>query len=305
MIVKPLSEHGGVSVGPTRDESLMSLDTDELIKLYKQAGAIYFEGFDADVETFQAFSDQFSTDYMDNRGSGSFREGVKGSNDGTIQNVGYVYGVEQQRTFPLPLHADRSYVKSQPEMMWFMAQKPCTCGGGQTIVSDGVAIWKAFSDHTRQAFEAAQLEYIRHYPVGEWEVLFHTKDRAEVGAYCKENDLIITFRDDGSASTSYFKHAMVTPKYADEIAFVNSIMIQQWQEDGLNRDGAVIRMNGERIPDDVLEDMNDASARVTIDLNWNKGDFVMVDNTRMMHGRRAFEDTEREVFVRMCRSVDW
>ena len=33
------------------------------------------------------------------------------------------------------------------------------------------------------------------------------------------------------------------------------------------------------------------------------GDFVVVDNTRTLHGRRAFEDTNREVYLRMVRNV--
>jgi hypothetical protein len=31
----------------------------------------------------------------------------------------------------------------------------------------------------------------------------------------------------------------------------------------------------------------------------------MIDNTRVQHGRRAFTDTDREIYLRMVRSVDF
>ena len=33
--------------------------------------------------------------------------------------------------------------------------------------------------------------------------------------------------------------------------------------------------------------------------------YQMIDNTRVMHGRRAFTDAGRQIYVRMCRSVTW
>ena len=63
--------------------------------------------------------------------------------------------------------------------------------------------------------------------------------------------------------------------------------------------------DGSRIPEDVIEEVKEVSEGLTVDLPWQPGDFVMVDNTRMMHGRREFTGEGREVYVRMCRSVDW
>jgi alpha-ketoglutarate-dependent taurine dioxygenase len=34
---------------------------------------------------------------------------------------------------------------------------------------------------------------------------------------------------------------------------------------------------------------------VAVDLEWEVGDIVMIDNKRVMHGRRAFEDPNRRV----------
>ena len=45
----------------------------------------------------------------------------------------------------------------------------------------------------------------------------------------------------------------------------------------------------------VLRTCNRAMARI----EWLAGDVAMVDNSRMMHGRMPFEDTGREIHVRM------
>ena len=98
----------------------------------------------------------------------------------------------------------------------------------------------------------------------------------------------------------------MTPKYTDRKAFVNSIMIQLWQEDVLGRKSSLVRLEDEsRIPDDVMAEVREVSEVMTVDLPWKTGDFIMVDNTRVIHGRKEFTGNEREIYVRMCRSVDW
>jgi alpha-ketoglutarate-dependent taurine dioxygenase len=305
MQIEPLSEHAGTAVSPSGDEDVLSLDINEIIELYRATGAVYFKDFTVGIGPFEQFTNQFSNDYMDNRGSGSYRDAAKPGADKTIQNVAYIYGVGEQRTFKLPLHADRSYVKSTPEMMWFMCAVPAKTGG-QTTVCDGVAIYNAFSESTRKMFDSKRLKYIRHYDDGEWQVLFHSDDKQQVKDYCAANDLSWDFHDDNSLTTEFVKSAVVTPKYTSEKAFVNSIMIQLWQEDELGRKSSLVRLeDGSRIPDEVMDEVWEVSEKLTMNLPWRTGDFIMVDNTRMMHGRREFTGNEREIYVRMCRSVDW
>ncbi|MEO1121977.1 MAG: TauD/TfdA family dioxygenase, partial [Pseudomonadota bacterium] len=217
-----------------------------------------------------------------------------------------VYGVKKQRTFGLPLHADRSYVKSQPELIWFFCNRPADADG-LTFFADGERIWSQLSERSRKVFESRRLKYIRDYPDGHWQVAFHSEDPQEMKRYCAENDLALEIRDDGSVKTEYLKPAVVPlTRFRDRKAFVNSILIQHWQEEGLGRKNALVRLeDGEPIPADVLEDVKAVGAACTREIAWNSGDFAMIDNTRMMHGRTPFEDHERDVYARMCRSVSW
>jgi len=305
MKMQPLSEKGGSMVLPSAHEALGQLDREEMIRLCKNTGAVYFQGFNADVSAFEAFSNRFSDDYMDNTGSGSYRENVEGASDSTIQNVAYVYGVNKQRTFGLPMHADRSYVKSQPPLVWFLCIRPCR-EGGQTTVCDGVRFYQTLSESAKNLFNTKKLKYIRYYDKDEWQVLFKTEDFAKVRDYCQRNDLALTEHGDGSVTTEYLKSAVVATRFGHEKAFANSILIQLWQEEDLGRQSSRVRLeDGSKIPADIMDEVKQVAEDLTIELPWQPGDFVMVDNIRMMHGRRPFTDHEREVYVRMCRSIDW
>jgi alpha-ketoglutarate-dependent taurine dioxygenase len=306
MRISPLSPHAGSLLKASENAPLEGLALEPIQAALKHTGAVFFQGYDVSVEAFEAFTNRFSDDYMDNTGSGSYRQKADQTRDGTIQNVAYNYGVKQQRTFGLPLHSDRSYVKTQPELIWFLCRRPAR-EKGLTFVADGVKIYQGLSAPTRELFEQRRLKYVRNYPDGEWQVGFHTPDIEQVKAYCAANDLKLEILDNGAIRTAYYKPAVVPrTRFGDAKAFVNSILIQHWQEESLGRKNALVRLEDDsRIPDAALEEVKRVSAELTEKLPWGSGDFVVVDNTRMMHGREEFNDPEREVYVRMCRSVSW
>jgi len=306
MLIQPMSEKLGVYFSPSDDEGLMDIDTGKVIDLIKESGAVLFKGFHADVDRFDAFSGRFSDDYMDNKGSGSYRETVDQGHDGTIQNTAYVYGVDQQRTFGLPLHADRSYVKSQPVILWFMCARHATGGGGETLACDGVKVCEGLSEPTRNLLTSQRLMYVRHYTEEEWKLLYHTDDLADVERYCAENDMRLSVNSDRSIKTEYLKPAIVETRWGGHKSFCNSMLIVLWQEEGLKRTSSVVRLeDGSKIPAEVVREIEAVSEACTVELPWWDGDLIMIDNTRVLHGRRAFNDQKRAILIRMCRSVSW
>ena len=53
------------------------------------------------------------------------------------------------------------------------------------------------------------------------------------------------------------------------------------------------------ITDDIVSELNEVAERITTEISWKTGDILMVDNTRIMHGRRAFYDTQRDIYLRL------
>ena len=52
-----------------------------------------------------------------------------------------------------------------------------------------------------------------------------------------------------------------------------------------------------KIPQNILNEANKKANEITYDLNWKKNDFVMLDNKRFMHGRRAFKKSDKRDIV--------
>ena len=290
---------------------LLELPVDDVLGVFKKSGFVAFVGFDADLAAFEKFSNQFSPDYMDHTGGGSLRQVINKDGDGTILSVSYNYNPddghfgEEEKTFGLPLHADRSYADSQPPLMWFHCMVPPKMDG-QTTIADGVKLYQALSDRSKEIFANNQLDYIRTYRDGEWQLWAATDDLEKVKAYCKANGLTMTVTPENAVRTHSLRWAVVKPRWTDQLAFVNSIPIVMWQEVDLKSTRSVVRLaDGSPIPPDVLEDMWNVCDANTHNIEWRPGDLVMIDNTRMMHGRRAFTGRERQISVRMARTVPW
>jgi alpha-ketoglutarate-dependent taurine dioxygenase len=292
--------------------TLQDLDTDELKSLFKEEGFLIFRGFNPDTKAFEHFTDGFSDDYMDHRGGGSLREVINKDGDKTILSVSYNYDPNKsgfdkkdQKSFPLALHSDRSYTKTQPPLMWFCCVTPAKVEG-ETLICDGVQVAKALSPRTVEFFRNSRINYIRTYTEKEWQLWAQTDSLDGVRSYCDENELKLTVNPDNSITTESLKWAIVKPRWTDQDAFVNSMLLVQWQEDVLKVKRSVVRMeDGSEIPADIWSDVRAVTDEKLREIHWHPGDIAMLDNTRMLHGRREFSDPNRRIFVRMAHSVDW
>ena len=47
--------------------------------------------------------------------------------------------------------------------------------------------------------------------------------------------------------------------------------------------------------------LRDIAETCTVEINWQDGDVAVIDNTRVMHGRRAIKDQDRQLFIGMGR----
>lgn len=50
---------------------------------------------------------------------------------------------------------------------------------------------------------------------------------------------------------------------------------------------------------DEIEQIRALAKEVTHEINWQDGDIAILDNTRVMHGRRAIADANRNLFIGM------
>jgi alpha-ketoglutarate-dependent taurine dioxygenase len=54
--------------------------------------------------------------------------------------------------------------------------------------------------------------------------------------------------------------------------------------------------DGHKISPELLAEMRATTERLTRNIDWRNGDVLLIDNTRVMHGRREIKDTSRTIF---------
>ena len=305
MKTEPIFEKFGTRVVAKDNSNIFELDTGKIISFFKNSGLVHFRGFDVDTDKFQKFSNLFGTEFITYMGGGYIRKTINEDGDRTVLSVTYSAGATQQKTFGLPIHGEMYYLKNRPTLIWFYCVTPAS-EDGETTTCDGVEVYKELSESTKKLFNTKRLKYIRTYVKGEWQERYQTDDLSVVEQFCKENDLELTIdRNTQSITTKYVHPAVIKSRWGGQDVFINNILPVEWQESHGKKASIVRFEDDSRIPDEVVLEIKDVTDRLTQLISWQSGDIVMIDNTRILHGRRAFTDQRREIYTRMCKSVEW
>ena len=307
MKTAPISEEFGTRIVAADKSNIFAIDQENIRSLFKKSGVLLFRNFDINTDKFEQFTNLFGTEFMHYIGGAQVRKIINENGDQTISSVNFYTDSDKQqkRTFKLPLHGEMFYTKSRPTLLWFYCVAP-PLKDGETTVCDGVQVYQELSEATKNLFKTKRIKYIRHYANGEWQGRFQTDDLSELAKFCQESDLHLKIDKDTQAiTTEYVYPAIVKTRWGGQEAFLNSILIVEWQEAAGKTDSIVRLEDNSRIPDDVLLELQEVTEKLTYLISWQRGDILMIDNTIMLHGRRAFSDQQRELYTRMCRSVPW
>jgi alpha-ketoglutarate-dependent taurine dioxygenase len=302
---EPLTPEFGVKVVNTGDGSVFDLPRDGLIKACKASGVVYFEGFNLSLPDFEQFTNTLCHDWLPYQGGAHERVILNPDSDGTIYSVAFYLGQKEQLKFELPLHCDMSYIKHSPVALFFYSVHPAA-DRGETTICDGAAVYDQLQPSTREALHKQRIKYIRFYPEGNWQGRFGTDDLDEVRDFCDLNELELTIDSDtGTLKTVYTVSAVPESRWGGRPVFRNSILPVVWQEE-IGKTNSLVRFeDGSPLPPEVIQDIKSVTSRLVYLAGMKKGDFMFVDNTRILHGRKQFDDPKREVAIRMVRDLDW
>lgn len=290
------SDAGGVVMSPAVGESLDALDAAAVAEVFAEHGLILFRGFETSRAAFKTFSERLCGDFMTYQGGASVRRPVDG--EPTVMTVS-----EPDHRFAIPLHGEMYYAKRRPGVLWFYCARPADADG-ETTVADAVALYDRLAPATRAFFEGQPIRYVCTHPAGRWQALFHTDDVEAVRRFCAAEDTTVSVNEaDGSIVTNYVTWACADTHHGSRRAFINNILTMTWWEaHGVGN--RIVRMaDGSAIPEAIVGELRAVEADVTRPVRWRPGDVLMVDNTRFMHGRRAFADAGREIYVRLSNHV--
>lgn len=307
---KPLQDHFGTIVMAGPGQTVDDIDHDAVVALIKERGTVMFTGFKADGADFDRFTDLISDDYMGYKGGGYVRKSVSSGDVGgkgegkEMLSTRYDHGREKQMTFGLPLHGEMYYVDGRPAALWFFCVRPADADG-QTTACDGAEVYKHLPQKWRDLLHDKRLMFRRVYRDGEWQKIYQTEDAAEACAFATGNGITVDFdAAESTMRTTYLVSAVLPTRWGGHTAYINNLLTVYMQmQMGRGDTSTVWLEDGSPIPDDLMTDVKRIQDALIVDLDWTPGDFAILDNSRALHGRRAFEDTDREVYLRMVRDV--
>jgi hypothetical protein len=283
----PLGEGDGVIITPSSAETtfqhLHNIGLDELVA---DAGHILLRGFRPTTDDFNDLVQQYSSRV-------------------TLDPARVFHGSAAQKVDsgrgPIGLHMENGATPFAPDLLWFYCVKAAK-SGSETTVCDGYRVWDQLSERSKELFASTPIKYSRNVPAALWRRFASflandgraAEDMTISDLYNLTNPNVsaeFTELKDGSLRYEFTMFAAHPTKWSTRIAWSNSILGPSF-----NYEAPDIRFaDGRTIPDDAQEEYARVTESLIEEVAWQDGDIVLIDNSRVMHGRRVITDPHRTI----------
>lgn len=272
-----------VLVEPAGEASVLALDPAAVLALYRAHGALLLRGFDVTLDQFPVFARRYCRTAVVNESPGRAvldREaGIHAVNGGTEA---------------FALHPELSREPWKPDLALFACLSPPS-RDGRTTVCDGIALARALPAEVRRGLEGRRLVY----PNPTWPELL----RFWLGRSDPDDALLATppaacpyrfVRTRGGQVIRLFSRpALHKPMFADDLAFGNFLLFARFNN--LRPDFPLLD-DFRPVPEAWLQAIRQTGDTLAMAVPWQRGDLLMLDNTRFMHGRTPVADpAERQI----------
>ncbi|WP_234711063.1 TauD/TfdA family dioxygenase [Nostoc punctiforme] len=265
--------------------SILVLDKEEIISLFKANGILLFRGFDVDVDIFKEFTNLLSIDFINYAGGAFSRRVING--DQTVLSV-------NDFKSEIKLHGEMYYQKNIPLMLWFFCANP-PLEDGETTVCDGRQFFHEISSSTKELFRQKNLKFTVRMSKEDWQKKYKTDDVNQLKEICRNNNTHLKIFDDRSIMLEYISPAIIPSRCGNYQVFINSLLPTKQLSPN------ILKFEDDSdIPEEVVSELNEIAEKITTEISWRKGDILMIDNTRILHGRRSFADDQRDIYIRLC-----
>ncbi len=294
---EPLGQGGAKIIYPEDDLDLERLALEEIRELFRSAGVLLFRGFGADAWRMKCFAEQLSSRFN--------RDQSRSAVDGC---GGLVYLVTEGMGYVEP-HSEQANSPFRPDAIWFCCVTPAA-KGGETLFWDGVRVWEEFSPALKRLFTSKKLRFFQRYPAERWKQFLGEGSTLEDAQRLLDAAPGASYHlaPDQSIYLEYVCSAVVQTKYGGYPAFANSLLLEhrtlkrRFSSSANHAEGESLAAqlmsfnDGSSIPESVIEEVTEVIASLTEEIRWQAGDLVMIDNSRFLHGRNAFQDARRQLY---------
>lgn len=271
----------------TPGQGLDDLDRRWAVSLLAESGFVLFRGFSPDLDAFSRLVKDLSSRVTLDPAR-SFSGDVAQKVDAGADALG--------------LHIENGNSPFAPDLTWFLCELAARTGS-QTTVCDGYRAWDAADEAFRQTFLEQDIVYERRVEEDRWKGFVHHHTGGTIAlADITVDDILaqaneqesttITPNDDGSITYAYRTPAAHPTLFGERLAWANSILGPSFNYETPR----ITFADGSALPPGMIDKIARLTESVTEEIDWRDGDTALIDNTRVMHGRRAIEDTERSIY---------
>ena len=153
--------------------------------------------------------------------------------------------------------------------------------GGKTMLCDGIALWEALSVKTRSFFTAQPVRYQLEIPIGDKRPGKGIRPWF-LNTICTGDSYIDW--DTGILHCTHLRFAVQEGRSGRDLCFSNHLNVD------LDSEPQIISRtmaDSQEIPESIMEEIKQKADSLTFEHSWEKTDFVMIDNLRFLHARRA------------------
>ncbi len=263
-------------------DELARLAPAKIQELFRRDGLVVFRGYQPTPAQFDAFTRPFTRDYFFGYGRAPFA-GLP-----AITNV-------NESRLALEPHCDNGIRPEavRPEITWFWCERPAATAG-ETTFFDGLVVWNRLSEGSRALFRTTQIVFRSRVAPAAWRALGHATVESFLAFLPSIGARAGTVDASQTVEVDVFSDAVRTPRWSDRLAFVSSLLVAG--STGFEA-MQVFLADGHAVPAEAIADLRAALAACIEAVAWHPGDVGMLDNTRFLHGRRAFDDPQRRVYL--------
>lgn len=198
------------------------------------------------------------------------------------------------------MHTENSYSSIYNRIIAFYCLEPALIGG-ETPIADERKLLASLKKETVEKFREKGIQYVRNTIPGvglDWETIYQTEDREKVNDILKSNNCDFKWVSDDHLRVKWSLPALqkhpITGKemwfnhmYFGHKTLYDSAILEFFDDQDLPF--VTYYGDGSEITQDIINEFKHFYKEHSIVFEWQKGDFLLLDNLMFSHGRKPFE----------------